>query len=92
MGPRRIIGISFKPSEGLPSVLLKAAGDNVAPILAAARAHGEIPIHQDAALAESLYRVPIEAPIGRELFPVMAVILAQVLDLDQRTTTVEVPR
>ena len=52
----------------------------------------ENPIAHDAALAERLYRVPIEAPIGREpgrpmgqLFPVMAVLLAQVLDLDQTT-------
>jgi len=47
---------------------------------------------QDTALAEQLDRVPIDAPIKREpgrpmgqLFPVMAVLLAQVLDLDQAT-------
>jgi hypothetical protein len=52
----------------------------------------ENPMVRDAALAEQLYRVPIDAPIGREpgrptgqLFPVMAVLLAQVLDLDQTT-------
>jgi hypothetical protein len=40
-------------------------------------------------LTEQLYRAPVEAPVGREpgnqLFPVMAVLLAQVLDLDQTT-------
>ena len=35
--------------------------------------------------AEQPYRVPSDAPIGRELFPVMAVLLGQVLDLDQTT-------
>ncbi len=40
---------------------------------------------RDAALTEQLYRVPMDAPIGRELFPVMAVLLAQVLYLDQAT-------
>lgn len=37
--------------------------------------------------AEQLYRVPIDAPIRPmgQLFPVMAVLLAQVLDLDQTT-------
>jgi type III secretion system FlhB-like substrate exporter len=48
--------------------------------------HGiDIPIVRDPALAEPLYRVPTDAPIGRELFPVMAVLLAQILDLDQAT-------
>jgi hypothetical protein len=42
--------------------------------------------------AEELYCVPIDAPIGRELFPVMAVLLAQVLDLDQLTATEESSR
>lgn len=45
--------------------------------------------HHPAPLAEQLYRAPVEAPVGREpgsqLFPVMAVLLAQVLDLDQTT-------
>jgi len=45
-----------------------------------------------APLTEQLYRVPMDAPVGREpgrpmgqLFPVMAVLLAQVLYLDQAT-------
>lgn len=45
--------------------------------------------HDPVLLAEQLYRAPVEAPVGREpgsqLFPVMAVLLAQVLDLDQST-------
>lgn len=89
--------IAFKGQDPAPTVMLKASGEHVAPILSAARAAGDIPIVHDAALAEELYRVPIDAPIGREpgmgqLFPVMAVLLAQVLDLDQLTATEESSR
>jgi type III secretion system FlhB-like substrate exporter len=87
MSKDRVIGISFNPQDPAPPVMLKGCGEQVAPILSAARAAGDIPIVRDAALAQQLYRVPIDAPIGRELFPVMAVLLAQVLDLDQLTAT-----
>jgi type III secretion system FlhB-like substrate exporter len=79
-----VIGIGFNLQDPAPTVLLKGSGEQVAPILCAAEA-ADIPIVRDAALAEQLYRVPIDAPVGRELFPVMAVLLAQVLDLDQAT-------
>jgi type III secretion system FlhB-like substrate exporter len=87
MSNDRVIGISYNPGDPAPTVLLKGSGEQVASILSAARAAGDIPIVRDAALAEQLYRVPIDAPIGRELFPVMAALLAQVLDLDQLTVT-----
>jgi type III secretion system FlhB-like substrate exporter len=82
----RVIGVRFNPDDPAPTIVLKAAGEQADPVLAAAR---DIPIVRDAALAEQLYRVPIDAPIGCELFPVMAVLLAQVLDLDQLTSSEE---
>jgi flagellar biosynthesis protein FlhB len=85
----RVIGIRFNPDDPAPTIVLKAAGEQADPVLAAAHAAHDIPIVRDAALAEQLYRVPIDAPIGRELFPVMAVLLAQVLDLDQLTSSKE---
>jgi hypothetical protein len=42
--------------------------------------NADIPIARTPALAEQL-----DPPSGRDLFPVMAVLLAQVLDLDQTT-------
>jgi hypothetical protein len=53
--------------------------------------------HHPTPSGQPLYGAPVEAPVGRQpgspvgqLFPVMAVLLAQVLDLDQ--TTKESPR
>ena len=86
MSQDRVIGIGFNLEDPAPTVMLKGSGEQVDPILSAARG-ANIPIVHNAGLAEQLYRVPIDAPIGRELFPVMAVLLAQVLDLDQLTAT-----
>jgi type III secretion system FlhB-like substrate exporter len=53
-------------------------------VLDAARRSSEPPpVVRDAALVDQLYRIPIDAPIGRELFPVMATLLAHVVHLDR---------
>ena len=41
------------------------------------------PVVRDAALVDQLYRIPIDAPIGRELFPVMATLLAHLVQVDR---------
>ena len=84
-GPHRtrVVGVGYTPGDDAPTVLAKASGEQAAAVLAAARASGDVAIVRDPGLVEQLYRVPIDGPIGRELFPVMAVLLAEVLDLDQ---------
>jgi type III secretion system FlhB-like substrate exporter len=42
-----------------------------------------VPVGPDPQLLEELYRVPLERPIGRELFAVMASLLTHVLRVDQ---------
>jgi type III secretion system FlhB-like substrate exporter len=91
MTRNRVIGIGYDPEGLAPTIVMKGSGEQVDPILAAATA-ADIPVVRDATLADQLYRVPIDAPIGRELFPVMAVLLAQVLDLDHVTHSGESSR
>ena len=40
----------------------------------------------DPALLQALYRVPMDAPVSRELFPVMAALIAHVLSVDGKQT------
>jgi type III secretion system FlhB-like substrate exporter len=42
----------------------------------------EVPFAPHPQLVEQLYSVPLETPIGRELFVVMASLLAHVLNVD----------
>jgi len=81
---RRVVGVSYEPGELAPIVVLKGAGESAAAVLDAARRSAEPPrVVRDAALVDQLYRIPIDAPVGRELFPVMATLLAHVVQLDQ---------
>jgi len=78
----KVVGVSFDPEgNSVPTVVLKAAGADSTEILRAAD-RAEVPIIQNPALVQALYRVPMDAPIGRELFPVMAALIAHVLTVD----------
>jgi type III secretion system FlhB-like substrate exporter len=81
---QRVVGVSYEPGELAPVVVLKSAGAGAAAVLDAARHAAEAPaIVRDAALVEQLYRIPIDGDVGRELFPVMATLLAHVVTLDK---------
>ena len=81
---QRVVGVSYEPGDMAPIVVLKGAGVGAAAVLDAARQASEAPpIVRDSALVDQLYRIPIDAPVGRELFPVMATLLAHVVQLDR---------
>jgi type III secretion system FlhB-like substrate exporter len=81
---KRVVGISYDiDSDSAPVVMLKAAGAEADALLKTANAQDAVPVVRDAALLNQLYRVPMDGPIGRELFPVMALLLAHVLKIDK---------
>lgn len=78
----KVVGVSFDAQgHSVPSVVVKGAGADSAELIRAAE-RAEIPIVHDPALVQALYRVPMDAPIGRELFPVMAALIAHILNVD----------
>ncbi len=85
MERKKVIGVSYEPGEAAPAVMLKAAGEAADAVLEAARGREDLPVVRDAALVDQLYRLPIDSAVGKELFPVMAVLLAHVLRLDRKT-------
>jgi type III secretion system FlhB-like substrate exporter len=84
MPEKRIVGVSYEAGDAAPLVMLKAAGADAAELLSKASRRDDLPVVRDPALLNQLYRVPIDQPIGRELFPIMAVLLAHVLRLDRQ--------
>lgn len=86
MPDTKLIGVSYDPDEAAPVVMLKAAGVDADTLIQQAILSGDVPIVRDANLVNQLYRVPMDQPIGRELFPVMAVLLAHVLRIDRERT------
>ena len=86
MEKKRVVGISYEPAAGeAPVVVLKGSGEAADAVLDAAQAREDLPVVRDPTLVEQLYRVPIDASVGKELFPVMAVLLAHVLYVDRKT-------
>lgn len=84
MSTRRVVGVNCDLEQPAPVVVVKGAGAEADAILAQAR-DAELPVFRDTALVEQLYRVPIDAAIGRELFAVMASLLAHVITVDRAT-------
>lgn len=79
----KVVGVSYDPvNSAAPIVMLKAAGDQAELIKQAALAE-EVMVIKDPELVRDLYRVPIDSPVGRELFPLMAAVLAHVIQLDR---------
>jgi type III secretion system FlhB-like substrate exporter len=82
--PQRVVGVSYEAGELAPTVVLKSAGVGAQAVLDAARRSPEsVPVVRDAALVDQLYRIPIDGAIGRELFPVMATLLAHLVQVDR---------
>ena len=81
--PQRVVGVSYEAGQLAPTIVLKSAGASATAIIDAAKRLNEAPVVRDAALVDQLYRIPIDAPIGRELFPVMAALLAHIVQLDR---------
>lgn len=83
MSTKKVVGVSFDPdSDEVPVVMLKGSGAEAEAVLEQAR-EGNVPVVSNVQLANALYRVPIDKPIGRELFPVMAALLAHVIQIDK---------
>ncbi len=82
----RVVGLSYDLEDAAPTVILKGAGVEAQAILQRARQGADVPVVKDPELVRELYRLPLDAPIGRELFPVMAALLAQIIRIDAAQT------
>jgi flagellar biosynthesis protein FlhB len=83
MTQRKVVGIGFGPDASVPSVVLKASGADAESVLARAQSEVQVPTVHMPELADRLYRRAIDAPIDKELFPVMAALLVQVMKSDR---------
>jgi len=82
MSKKRVVGVSYTEGGAAPVVVVKGSGEAAEAVLNQARGRDEVPIVRDPALVAQLYRVPVDSAIGRDLFPVMAALLAHVLQID----------
>jgi flagellar biosynthesis protein len=81
---KKVVGLKYEAGQGLPQVVVKGSGEAAQEILRRGEALGGPPVVRDAALADQLYRLPMDAPIGPELFHLVATLLAHVFMLEQQ--------
>lgn len=80
--PRKVVGLRYEPEHGLPQVVLKGAGPLADAILQQRAAGRRAPVVRNDALLEQLYRLPVEASIGPELYRVVAILLVHVFAVE----------
>jgi flagellar biosynthesis protein len=81
--PRKVVGLRYRREEGLPRVILKGSGRLAEEMLTrGARGDGP-PVVQKPELLAELYRLPVDAEIGPELFELVALLLVHVYAVDE---------
>lgn len=83
---KKVVGLKYEASQGAPQVIVKGAGPASDEILRRSQLPGGPPVVEDAVLAEQLYKLPMDAHIGPELYELVAVLLAHVFRLEQQVT------
>ena len=81
---RKIIGLKYELGESLPQVIVKANGKAVEDILRKRNLVTGPPVVKDQALLEQLYKLPMDAEIGPELFHLVASLLAHVFAVEAK--------
>ncbi|HEU4653034.1 MAG TPA: EscU/YscU/HrcU family type III secretion system export apparatus switch protein [Steroidobacteraceae bacterium] len=80
----KVVGIAYEMGDSAPIVVVKGAGEQAQAVLAKAAELGDVPVIRDRELVDALYRVNVDSPIGRDLFPVMAALIAHVMKIDNK--------
>lgn len=83
--PERVVGLAYEPAQGLPRVVLKGVG----PMGELLRREflKEHPAHRvirNDQLAESLFRLPMDAQISPGLYELVALVLVYVFSVEAR--------
>jgi flagellar biosynthesis protein len=83
---KRVVGLRYEPGAGMaPSVILKGQGKLAEAMLQRRSALAKPPaLVQDRKLVEQLYRLPMDAEIGPDLYEVVAILLVHVFSVAQK--------
>lgn len=81
---KKVVGLSYEPGQGLPRVVVKGSGKAAEAILQQRNVQTGPLVVKDKQLLEQLYRLPMDAEIGPELFQLVAALLAHVFAVEQR--------
>lgn len=81
--PKQVVGLKYELGQRLPQVILKGSGDMAEEILRRRPLVNGPAVVRNTELTEQLYRLPIDAEIGPELFHLVATVLAHVFAVEE---------
>ena len=79
---QRVVGVKYEPGKGLPRVILKGSGEQAREIIDHGQRIQGPPLVEDEKLLEQLYRLPMDAEIGPELYELVAALLVHVYAIE----------
>ncbi len=81
---KRVVGLRYEPGEGLPQVILKGAGPLAEEVLRRRHPRTGPQVVKNEELLDQLYRLPIDAEIGPDLYHLVAMLLAHVFAIEEK--------
>jgi flagellar biosynthesis protein len=82
--PARVVGLRYDPEDGLPQVVVKGAGQMAEEVLRRRDWLHDQPVVRDPQLVEQLFKLPVDARIGPELFQLVAALLVHVFAIEEK--------
>ncbi len=83
--PKRVVGIKYKKEKGeIPRVIVKGSGAQADKIIEKGRKLSPKKVIQDEQLLRQVYKLPVDAEIGRELFELVAILLIHIYSIDEK--------
>ena len=80
---QKVVGLQYEVGEGVPKVVLKGSG-RLADEVIERRKLSSLPIVQDEKLAKELYKLPVDAEIGEDLFELVAALLVHIYAAEEK--------
>ena len=81
---KKVVGLKYEIGEGLPQVILKGSGKLADEIIERRGLIAGPQVIKDKNLVNELFKLPVDAEIGPELFELVAILLVHVYAIEEK--------
>lgn len=81
---KKVVGLQYEKNKGLPKVIVKGNGRVAEEIMKKNNQNSKVPVVENKKLVDELYKLPIDADIGTELFGLVAALLVHVYAIESK--------
>jgi len=81
---QKVIGLAYKPGEGLPKIVVKGHGKIAEEVIKNRLLGSGVKVIKNKKLVDKLYRLPVDAEISQETFHLVATVLSHVFSVEEK--------